>query len=227
MLQVNMALRHFSENGNIRGVSLMLWLGGDSRAKVPTDQDEEESLWETSLHSAVSYGRLEIVKKFGFDPAKDNLQEEFRSACYSCDVPLIRYFLEMGADANRADEHGATPLGGAISHLTWKIDFGKKDESVRTLEELISVGVKWTSPSKEELSRLRRFLGKLSFYEAYDVIKKIKQTGFGTDETLILALNTPAMPGHLQPRVQALAKLLPYFDRWNNTGGRSRRARRN
>jgi hypothetical protein len=215
MLQVNMALRHFSEKGNMRGVSLMLWLGGDARAKVPTDQDEEESLWETSLHSAVSYGRLEIIKKFRFNPAKDNLKEEFRSACCSCDLPLIRYFLEMGADANRADEHGATPLGGAICHLNWKIDFGKKDESVRTLEELISVGVKWTPPSKEELSRLRRFLGKLSFYEAYELIKKIKQTGFCTDETLILALNTPAMRRHLQPRVQALAKLLPYFDRWN------------
>ena len=33
MLQVNMALRHFSQSGNMRGVSLMLWLGGDPRAR--------------------------------------------------------------------------------------------------------------------------------------------------------------------------------------------------
>lgn len=226
MLQVNMALRHFSEKGNMRGVSLMLWLGGDPRARVPTEQREEESLWETSLHSAISYGRLEIVKKFAFDPARDDLQEAFESACLSCDLPLIRYFLVMGADPNRADEEGNTALGRLIWQLDWKIDFGSKYEAVRTLEELMSLGVRWTSPSKDDLSRLRRFLGKLSFYEAYDLIKKIKHTGFCSDEMLIQVLNTPAMRRHLQPRIQALSRLLPYFDRWNSQPrGRSGRAK--
>ena len=223
MLQVNMALRDFSQKGNMRGVSLMLWLGADPRAKVPTEHGEEESLWETSLHSAIFYGRLEVVKKFGFDPAKDNVQEAFQSACLSCDVPLISYFLSMGADPNRADEHGDTPLGQAIWQLDWKLDLGGAYEPVRTLEHLMSLGIKWTSPSKDDLSRLRRFLSKLSFYETYELIKKFKQTGFCSDERLIEVLNTPAMRKHLQPRIQALARLLPYFDRWNNqTVGRSR-----
>lgn len=224
MLQLNMALRQFSENGNMRGVSLMLWLGADPRAKVPTERGEEESLWETSLHSVNVYGRLEIVKKFGFDPARDDLQGAFQSACLSCDLPLIRYFLGMGADPNHADQEGHTALGRLIWHLDWKIDFGSKGDAVRTLEELMSSGVRWTSPSKDELSRLRRFLGKLSFYKAYDLIKKIKHTGFCSDETLIQVLNTPAMRRHLQPRIQALAKVLPYFDRWNSNAGRRPRS---
>jgi hypothetical protein len=166
---------------------------------------------------------LEVVKKFGFDPAKDNVHEAFQSACLSCDVPLISYFLSMGADPNRADEHGDTPLGQAIWQLDWKLDFGGAYEPVKTLEQLISLGIKWTSPSRDDLSRLRRFLSKLSFYETYELIKKFKQTGFCSDERLIEVLNTPAMRKHLQPRIQALAKLLPYFDRWNNqTVGRSR-----
>jgi hypothetical protein len=178
---------------------------------------------ETSLHSAIFYGRLEVVKKFGFDPAKDNLQEAFQSACLSCDVPLISYFLSMGADPNRADESGDTPLGRMIWQLDWKLDFGGSHEPIRTLEQLMTLGIKWTSPSRDELSRLRRFLSKLSFYESYELIKKFKQTGFFSDDVLIQVVNTPAMRKHLQPRIQALVRLLPYFDRWNNqAGGRPR-----
>lgn len=130
----------------------------------------------------------------------------------------------MGADANRADEEGNTALGRLIWQLDWKIDIGSKGEAVRTLEALMSAGVRWTSPSNDDLSRLRRFLGKLSFYDAYELIKKIKHTGFCSDEMLIQVLNTPAMRRHLQPRSQALARLLPYFDRWNSPAGdRSRK----
>ena len=38
--QADIALRHFCEEGNLRGASLLMWLGANPRAKVPQEFDE-------------------------------------------------------------------------------------------------------------------------------------------------------------------------------------------
>ncbi len=50
--QADMALRHFCEDGGLRGVCLLLWLGANPRAKVPLDDDEDEDFWTTPLEAA-------------------------------------------------------------------------------------------------------------------------------------------------------------------------------
>ena len=54
--QADMALRHFCREGSMRGVCLLLWLKANPRAKVPSDSDEDQDLWEAGLWEACLHG---------------------------------------------------------------------------------------------------------------------------------------------------------------------------
>jgi len=74
--QAAMALRYHAEQGNLKWVSLLLWAGADPRLSVPRIERrdwEEEEEDETTLNVAIRYGRVEIVKKIGLDPHRDDV----------------------------------------------------------------------------------------------------------------------------------------------------------
>jgi hypothetical protein len=224
MFQVNMALRHFSHKGSMRGVSLMLWLGANPRAKVPIEPTEEQDMWETSLFSALYNGQLEIVKKLGLDPANDDIQEAFKWACHSSNVSLMKYVGDLGADPKRVDEQEHTPLDALFWHLSLKFDFGSKYEALQCLQGLVKSGIKWTPVSADEVTKLRSLFYKLALCELFCLVKEMKEQLFCTDEVMIRLLDTAKMRQLVEQRIPALATLLPYFEKW--TPSKAKRVRK-
>src|SRR5689334_15103229 len=71
--QADMALRHFAQEGSMRGVSLLMWLGANPRTKVADSPDQDEDCWETALEDAAYRGNLDIIKRMRPDPKKDDV----------------------------------------------------------------------------------------------------------------------------------------------------------
>jgi hypothetical protein len=230
--QISMALRHFCEQGSIRNVSLMLWLGGNPRTNVPLkSEDRDEQSWQSSLDTALLRGNLEIVKKLGFDNTRDDPHAAFRLACFPCDLDLLKYLIERGADPNDLDEEGCT----AFNTVFWKTEMGgllrgttpyaftSTSDELTCLRGLIAMGWEWKPQQEKEINQLRSILYHMSFHDAYNLIKAMKQHSFCSDHLLVTVLDTPRMRKHLSPRLPALARLLPFFEKWNKHSSKAPR----
>lgn len=120
--QADMALRHFCEKGNLRGVSLLMWLGANPRAKVPADAEESGECWRTPLAAAASGGQLDVIKRLKPDPAKDDLNDLLRDSLFRRNMDLVRYWVSLGADINHVDADRDTARRSVFWSLTWAID---------------------------------------------------------------------------------------------------------
>jgi hypothetical protein len=74
--QAEIALRSFCRDDTMRGVSLMLWLGADPRVKVPEwkGRDTGEEYWDTSLFEAIWNGHVDVARRIGVQPERDDLR---------------------------------------------------------------------------------------------------------------------------------------------------------
>jgi len=96
--QAAMALRVHCREGNMRWVSLLLWAGVDPRAKVPDmDSSTPEQFMGTALEDAVCGSKIDIVRKIGIDPKKDDATKLLRGCYFSREPEIIRMLLEAGA----------------------------------------------------------------------------------------------------------------------------------
>jgi ankyrin repeat protein len=220
--QISMALRHFCEHGSMRDVSLLLWLGANPRTKVPLQRKDDPEIWENSFYSAIRKGHLEMVKKLGFDSSLDDPHAAFWFAIFSGNLDLLKYLLEKGADPNHLDEAGCT----AFNNIFWEIDLkenrGAPTKYLTCLIGLIDYGTKWKPQDESEIKQVRDVLRHMGYRGAYDLIKKMKQASFCSDDLLIQILDVPQIRRHLAPLHHALAQLLPFFEKWDKKSARAR-----
>lgn len=169
--QADRALRHFAYQGDLKWVSLMLWLGADPRSRGPTLHDEYEDdpeCYTTAFEEACSKGNLEVLKKLRLDPARDELSALLRCASLFAGKETIGYLLEQGADPNDKANGGSSALARCIqqfrfggfrvapySSLTPPYAVRETMDSVRLL---VSRGARWIPENKGELNSVRRVL---------------------------------------------------------------------
>jgi hypothetical protein len=71
--QADRALRYFAYEGDLKGVSLMMWAGADPRTPGP-DLDErfadDPDCFTTAIRQACYGGKLDVLLKFKLEPAK-------------------------------------------------------------------------------------------------------------------------------------------------------------
>ena len=227
-LQASIALRHFCREGSLRGVCLLLWVGADPRTKVPEAYgDDDAEMWESALWQAVSSGQLEIVKKIGIEPKKDNLNELLSAACSSDDESMIRHMIESGADPNAEASGVQAPLDALLWQLDCAVSFAspgmewlRADDPIRCIKLFIKLGGKWRPRQEKAIPNLRSCLYRLSPGTVVDLAKLFKQHDFCSDEVIIELLNTPKMREHLRKQYQfkGLHKLIPFFKKWLSAG---------
>src|ERR1051325_612141 len=75
------------------------------------DRDRDPDAWSSSLEAAVFHGQLEIVKRTGAGPARDDFGELPRWAAMGGSPEAIRHLVGLGADPNR---RGPDRLRGPI-----------------------------------------------------------------------------------------------------------------
>jgi hypothetical protein len=62
-VQADMALCDFAKEGNLRGVSLLLWAGARPDVEIPQDDPKAEFSGSCALEEAVRAGRLNVLKR--------------------------------------------------------------------------------------------------------------------------------------------------------------------
>ena len=121
----------------IQWVSLLLWAGADPRWIVPDlEYDPPNENLGSALEDAVKYSRIEIVKKIGIDPARDN-PSALLGECWMCRSPeLVRLLIEAGADPN-SQEGEWNAMQSLVRNFEWSLDssFGEIEDRCKVLFE--------------------------------------------------------------------------------------------
>jgi hypothetical protein len=226
--QADIALRHFCKEANLRGVSLLMWLGANPRAKVPDEVDESEELWGTSIAAAADRGQLDVIKRLKPDPAKDDINLLLGESLYRRNMELVRYWVSLGADINHVAAEGGTAHRRVLSSLIWDLDprnhwYARTDgtEAKRFAHEWFSAGAKW-APQGEDIATIRKTLLKLSYIEAYEFVKLLLEKGVMSADCLGEILDTPKLREHLKDRRAAIAALVPKMQKWVKAEERKR-----
>ncbi len=226
--QADMALRHFCEKGNMRGVSLLMWLGANPRAKVPLEAGDSDEMWNTPLEAAASSGQLDVVKRLKPHAARDDLNQLLGNSLFCENMELVRYWVSLGADLNHSDDEGAVIHRRVMWNLNWALDsrlhwYGGRDGSAakRFAREWFSAGAKWT-PRGDDLSSIRKVLSRLSYMDAYEFIKLLIEKKVMPADSLGEILDTPKLRKHLKERRAAIAALVPRMQKWIKAEERKR-----
>jgi len=218
--QADMALRHFCEEANLRGVSLLMWLGANPRKRVPYDADECEEDWVTPLSAAARTGNLDVIKRLKPNPATDDVNELLRRGVGRKNIELVRYWISLGADINSRDEDQHSGHRVVFWHLEWALNshgfyYSSSDQTAAKAFafEWFSSGAKW-SPATDDLRVIRKVLGLLSYFEAYEFIKLLLTKAVMNSEEMGQILDNPKLRQHLKERRFAVVKLMPTLRKW-------------
>jgi len=228
--QAAMALRHFCDEGSLRGVSLMMWLGANPRTKVPRNaDDEDEEYWDTAMQAAAWKGQLDIIRRLKPDSALDDVNQLLKQSLYCHSMELVRYWVSLGADRNHMDAEGdtmhrqiTTSLGWSLESRSWWSLGGDSVTAKQFAKEWFSEdGVKWPL-KKSDVRSLRKVLSRLSDMEACDFVKLLLAKQAMSVDELGVVLDCPKLKEHLKERHAALAGLIPKLQKWVKSAERKR-----
>lgn len=121
--QANIALRYFCSEGDMKWISLMLWLKADARSMGPClekDYTFDPECHTSGLEQAAYAGNVEALKKLKPEAGRDNLEDLLHSAAISGSKDAIHYLLEIGAKPNDRPNSGSPALETCLWRLSWR-----------------------------------------------------------------------------------------------------------
>ncbi len=83
--QLDCALRHFCNKGDLKWVSLLMWAGGDPRSRGPClyeEYTEDPECYTSGLEEACRSENTEVLKRLKPDPSRDNFSELLHRAAF-------------------------------------------------------------------------------------------------------------------------------------------------
>jgi hypothetical protein len=200
-IQATMALRLHAREGNLKWVSLLMWAGADPRLQVPNLKYEhpEESIG-TALEDAVTYSRVEVIRKIGIDAAVDDTSA-LLSKCWMCDKPeVVEILLSAGANPNaEANGEHYNPMQALMRNFLRSIDttflFIRRSQEValRCLELAAESGGRWRPADQFEFRSFRRAIAQVEHYSAIRSLHQLVQFGAIEREVFQELMRTPRM----------------------------------
>lgn len=172
--QADIALRQFSQEGNLKWVSLLMWAGANPRSRGPGIDDIDNSEYPTTaLHEGSACGNVDVLKRLRPRP-DDDLAGMLERAAYPAHGDTLDYLLALGANPNDKPDGGSSALDACLQFLGWERlervqrgDFATyespRDDATRggsAIRVLLRYGAIW-SPDASMLNRTRRILYKL------------------------------------------------------------------
>lgn len=214
--QATIALRYHAAEGNIKWVSLLLWAGADPRLAVPRmgDSDVDDDDVETALVAAVRRGQLDVVKKIGVDPARDDATALINEYCLWPNPELLEYLIQLGADVRKsAGEDSA--MRWAFSSFEWSLDSvfrndARTEAALRCIEILAAKGARWHPTDRYRVSCFRRDIAKAPAYDAIRHLERIVKSGAIEQPFFQELMRTPRMKEILKQTYPGVIKLREY-----------------
>lgn len=167
--QLDRALRHFSREGDLKWVSLLLWAGSDPRSMGPSgvDEDDPES-YVSALEQAAAFSHVEILKKFKLNRERDDLSHLLCEASFGQSSDVLLYLLELGPCPNDRANGGSSSLSRCLHFMRFerigihgfagKCTVYSVSESLRKIRILAEHGAIWNPEDAYEMNSLRRTL---------------------------------------------------------------------
>lgn len=195
--QATMALRLHARQANMKWVSLLLWAGADPRMIVPDlEQSQDEDSAGTALEDAVRFGRLDVVRKFGIDPKKDDVTALLRRSSIGTEPEIVKMLLDSGADPNGGSGEESV-MARFFWNLGWSLDRTFRNSPpgpvLECIELLAARGGRWRPKDAYAASSFRRALGKAESSEAVSTLVRLVKSGVLEKEVFMELMRTPKM----------------------------------
>ncbi len=226
--ELNIALGYHGRAGNEGGANLCLWAGADPHAPSPNPElgfsentaeeaEEDRFVGWSAIEEAAREGHLNILKRLGPDPARDDFDKLYQWA-KSESVIVFLATLQPPKD-----------LTSILSwHLWWVEDrFPWADRGgTGNVEALLNCGVRWEETSPERLTDVRRRLLKIDDYDLKKILSRLRRPEICAPETFQELIRTPKMKERLltlglvkkrvserERRRDEMARLMSRYDR--------------
>lgn len=174
--ELNIALGCHVRRRNERGIALCLWAGADPHAPAPSleihrsdDPDPDDAdrfIGFSAIEEAAIAGDVEVLKRLGADPARDDWDDLYRHARYSSTVAYLAK-VRPPKDLTSIISSQVLWVGNRFPGLAGR--------GTSTVEEILSTGVRWEETDPEELARIRRSLLELNDYDLRRIVTRLKR----------------------------------------------------
>lgn len=222
--QADRALRHFCFEGNLKWVSLLMWVGANPRSSGPMfDYDEDDpDGYTTALDAATFCKDVQILKRLKPDAQRDDIDSLLTTAARWARASMVEYLLELGAKANDKTNGGSTALDDCLRGFRYEApinfyqtDYGRRSkaskykvaERLKTVQLLLVQGAMWRPDDNQQLKEVRRGLFVCEPDVTLELIEQMIKHEACSQDTLKSLLGTPAIKKHLTPASWKFARL--------------------
>jgi hypothetical protein len=214
--QLDLALRDHVDKNHIGSVCLLLWAGANPRNPVPDIDDEDgNSIVLSALEEAAWNGQVEMLEKMKVDPAKDDINELLRRACFSGKWTAIEIFLNLGADPNAMIPDKDSPMSDLMLRFIWKIlpvvgfrSDAEIDQMLETVCKFADRGGRWQLTDNRRMRDFRRAMTEVTPDKVEKIVLKFRTHHVCSDDELFQLINTARLKKHLDVRFPKLKALL-------------------
>ncbi len=197
--QATIALRSFVEEGDLKGVSLMLWLGADPYEDVPEadwDDVSDDDYQQCALVTAASRSNSKVIQLLFKVPVPETkVQKLYRDTAHWANPHIVKKLLAIGASPNDFED-GIHVLESMICHATSRLGRtiypGLEEHGVEAVRLASQAGARLEF-AKKELASLRRRLIDGESRVVCSIIEILRQHHVLDDSQLYELTRTPAM----------------------------------
>jgi ankyrin repeat protein len=223
--QLDLALRQFCHDGNLKSVSLLMWAGADPRSRGPRlEYADDSDMDTTAFHEACVWGHTEIVKRLKPNANRDEFGEFLKEAAFFAHRETLAYLVGLGANPNDRTDGGSSALEACVrrlgfedhdrvlhrldpNYLTPKYKLWKTLDSLRFLvEHGVEHGAVW-KPDAGAINDARKIFYKLEPDVAVQFIALLVRHKACDDPVLREFLRPPRMQQHLAGCGRQMARL--------------------
>lgn len=223
--QVDCALRHFCNKGDLKWVSLLMWAGGDPRSRGPClyeEYTEDPECYTSGMEEACRSENPEVLKRLKPDPTRDSFSELLHHAACWPGKATLEYLLEIGANPNNKPNGGSSALDTALRNLSFaRFDLHRSTQlksrydvsrALDCVSELLAHGAIWNPGENYDLNSLRRSLLECEPNVTIELLQLFRKHNACPAERVHQLLGTPRMKEHLKPEANALLRLGIHLD---------------
>lgn len=235
--QADIALRHHAAEGNLKWVSLMLWVGADPWTRgpdevpdwEPSEQDEEVDDYHSSaVERAVTRGRLEVLESKEMLTPPDRERSETLTLLENVgtvrDSRVLALLLARGHHPKLLPDRcsrlltqllcgmSSDDFGPRLPQLqTGKIrglDTHRAREQLKMIRLLLEHGARWLPVDRQEIRYVRQSLLRMAPSFLIEFVNLVQQHKASRRQDINELVRTAAMTEMLASKSRQLAKLI-------------------
>lgn len=228
--QANIALRNHCKDGNLKWISLMLWIGADPYKPGADDYRQCSGSGyggPSALAYAALYNHYEVfdLKQLRLNARNPELPQIIDFLCNEQGFDVLKRLLEAGMNPNDQENGGCSVIHSVLNGMTWTYglhpwertqdDRNIDGESVRAKMKAIHLlakhGAKWIPTDDSEIKSIRRSLLKLKPDYAVEFAWIMSKYRSCTASAISSLLGSPSIKRHVAGHQDRLRDVLTRF----------------